>query len=101
MHNLGTDFVQLAKTLFHRPSTRAKYVFSKKISFYDKTLAWPVSASLWFMVARPCKKFAAKVNGAKTVRKIDRLEDFQFVHLMIFSFKISGFVHLMILVSWP
>ena len=89
VHNLGTDFVQLWKTLFHRPSTRAKYVFSKKISFYDKTWLGP-SVRLYGLWRQDLvKSLLQKSMVPKLWGKLIgwRILDFRFVHLMILVFR--------------
>ena len=48
---------------------------TRKICFLSDIILWSnlapaFSASLRFTAARPCKKFATKVNGAKTLRNI-------------------------------
>ena len=80
--------MQLGKTLFRRPQN----MFSlKRYHFMTKFGSLVVSASLWFMVARPCKKSAAKVNAAKTVREIDRVGDSCFLDFCIKRLLIFGF----------
>ena len=69
---------------------------TRKICFLSDIILWSnlapaFSASLRFTAARPCKKFATKVNGAKTLRNIG----WGILLLVILAFGFLDKVHLM------
>ena len=88
VHNLGF-FCNFASGKLYSTTTR-KICFLSDIILWSN-LAPAFSASLRFTAARPCKKFATKVNGAKTLRNIG----WGILLLVILAFGFLDKVHLM------